>query len=67
MKSADLTRSMAALLWKILSLGIDYRKSIAFIFKDILIRVNWNLFVKTMKNHYRHTILWMQLFKKKEI
>lgn len=37
-----------------------------YFFKDILIRVNWNLFVKTMKNHYRRTILWMQLFKKRK-
>lgn len=34
--------------------------------KDILIRVNWNLFGKTMKNHFDRTILWMQLFKKRK-
>lgn len=34
--------------------------------KDILIRVNWNLFIKTMRNHYQRTILWMQLFKKRK-
>lgn len=37
-----------------------------YFFKDILIRVNWNYFVKTMKNHYKRTILWMQLFKKRK-
>ncbi|MDP2905307.1 MAG: glycosyltransferase [Candidatus Omnitrophota bacterium] len=37
-----------------------------YFFKDILIRVNWNLFKKTMKNHYQRTVLWMQLFKKRK-
>lgn len=37
-----------------------------YFFKDILIRVNWNLFTRTMKNHYKRTILWMQLFKKRK-
>ncbi len=37
-----------------------------YFFKDILIRVNWNPFTKTMKNHYNRTILWMQLFKKRK-
>ncbi len=37
-----------------------------YFFKDILIRVNWNLFIKTMKTHYNRTILWMQLFKKRK-
>ena len=37
-----------------------------YFFKDILIRVNWNLFAKTMKTHYNRTILWMQLFKKRK-
>ncbi len=37
-----------------------------YFFKDILIRVNWNLFAKTMKTHYNRTILWMQLFKRRK-
>lgn len=35
-------------------------------FKDILVRVNWNLFGKTMETHFARTILWMQLFKKRK-